>query len=66
MKVRILLALVFNTAIAFFIYWLGASAGIAWLTFLLFWMFAGLAEMSDTIWGIHRKLDTILEKLGKE
>jgi hypothetical protein len=62
MKVRVLLALVFNTAIAFVVYWLGAGAGIAWLTFLLFWMFAGLAEMSDRLWQIQGGLDTILKK----
>ncbi|MGA7770458.1 MAG: hypothetical protein WCA27_30015 [Candidatus Sulfotelmatobacter sp.] len=65
MKYRILIALVFNLAIAFFVYWLTRSGTTAWLTFLLFWMFAGLAEMSDTIWSAHRKLDSILEKLDR-
>jgi len=65
MKVRILLALVFNLAIAFFVYWFSRSATTAWLTFLVFWLFAGLAEMSDMVWGMHRKLDSILEKLDR-
>lgn len=57
MKYRILLALVFNLAIAFLVYWLSRSATTAWLTFLLFWMFAGLAEMSDRLASIERKLN---------
>jgi hypothetical protein len=57
MKYRIMLALVFNLAIAFFVYWFSRSITTAWLTFLLFWMFAGLAEMSDRLASIERKLD---------
>lgn len=63
MKVRVLLALVCNTGIAFIVYWLGAGAGIAWLTFLLFWLFAGLAEMSDTLWHMQGRVEAILKKM---
>lgn len=57
--VRVLIALVFDVAIAFTMYWFGVGAATAWLTFLILFMFAGLAEMSDRLASIERKLDAI-------
>lgn len=63
---RILIALAFNLAVAFVAYWLSKSVATAWLTFLLFCAFAGLAEMSDRLWHIQSKLNSILKKLNEE
>jgi hypothetical protein len=63
---RILITLGFNLAVAFVAYWLSKSMTTAWLTLLLFCAFAGLAEMSDRLWHIQSKVDSILKKLNEE
>ena len=58
--VRALVALVFNVAVAGGMYWLGGvGAATCWLTFLFLWLFAGLAEMFDSIRSIESKLDAM-------
>jgi len=61
---RILITLAFNVIVAFVVYWLSKSVATAWLTFLFFCLFAGLAEMSDRLWHMQGKLDAILKKLN--
>jgi len=63
---RVLITLAFNVVVAFVVYWLGRSVATAWLTFLFFCLFAGLAEMSDRIWHVQGKLDAILKKLNRD
>jgi hypothetical protein len=57
---RILIGVMFSAFVAFVAYLLGAGVPIAWLTFLFFCLFAGMAQVMDRLWDIERKVNVLL------
>jgi hypothetical protein len=59
---RILVALVFNVAVAVAFYAFGASRSVSWFTFLALMVFAAVADLDQHLSVIEGKLDAIVER----
>ena len=58
----LLLALVFDVAIGIAFYYFGASPATAWFTFLAFFGFTGLAEVSSQLHEVSGRLDKLTSR----